>query len=44
MTLFTGENNVNNLYYYVGQDHVGPSPPSYIFNGGNNGWNVAIFR
>ena len=40
---FTGENDVNNLYYYVGQDHVGPSPPSDIFNGGSNGWNVAIF-
>ncbi len=39
----TGENNVNNLYYYVGEDFVGSTPPSDTFHGGSNGWNVAVF-
>ena len=44
---FTGENNVDNLYYYVGAnvDINGPTPHD-VFNGGalgTNGWNTAIF-
>ena len=41
-----GENNVNNTYYYIGQDSTSQwpqtAPPSDTFTGGNNGWNVAI--
>jgi len=41
---FTGENNVNNTYYYVGLNNptdrgVGPVD---TFHGGTGGWNVAI--
>ena len=36
-----GENNVNNTYYYVGQNATG-SGPTDSFTGGTNGWNVAI--
>ena len=39
---FTGENNVNNLYYYVGLNGTA-SLPSDTFHGGNSGWNVAVF-
>jgi hypothetical protein len=39
---FAGENNVNNNYYYVGQDTTGQGP-SDAFNGGAFGWNTAIF-
>ena len=44
---FTGENNVDNLYYYVGAnvDINGPTPHD-VFNGGalgTSGWNTAIF-
>ena len=39
----TGENNVNNEYYFVGQDTSSGSGPTDHFTGGNNGWNVAIF-
>ncbi len=39
----TGENSVNNEYYFVGQNTVlGPAAIS-TFNGGTGGWNTAIF-
>jgi hypothetical protein len=38
----TGENNVNNEYYFVGQDSLN-GPPVDHFTGGSNGWNIAIF-
>ncbi len=38
-----GENDVNNFYYYIGQNTtVGPGPTD-TFTGGDNGINVAIF-
>ena len=38
-----GENNVNNTYYYVGQDAPIGSGPTDSFTGGNGtSWNVAI--
>jgi hypothetical protein len=45
--LFTGENGVNNTYYFVGAQTAG-SPPSDIFHGGTDtgtgtSWNTAIF-
>ena len=40
---FTGENNVNNAYYFIGSQTTGASP-SDIFNGGTGtSWNTAIF-
>ena len=40
---FTGENNVNNAYYFVGSPTAG-SPPSDVFHGGTGtSWNTAIF-
>ena len=53
--LFTGESNVNNLYYYIGEatttgiggpadSFTGGNPNSYSNdNGGSNGWNIAVF-
>ena len=42
-----GENNVNNTYYFVGQNATGQGAsdtgPSDIFHGGTGGWNEAIF-
>jgi probable HAF family extracellular repeat protein len=41
-----GENNVDNLYYFVGQnavDVVDGVTPTDAFTGGSNGWNIAIF-
>jgi hypothetical protein len=40
---FTGENNVNNTYYYVGQNTTIGSGPTDVFTGGTGGWNTAIF-
>ena len=43
---FTGENNVDNTYYYIGQDAAGQGASdtgaSDVFNGGDDSWNVAI--
>jgi len=40
--IFIGENNVNNTYYYIGQNTTGPGPAD-VFNGGSgSSWNVAI--
>ena len=43
---FTGENNVNNTYYFVGQNTTGAGPTDVFHGGiGTNGgssWNVAI--
>ncbi len=40
---FTGENNVNNLYYFVGEDTTSGPGPTDTFTGGSNGWNIAVF-
>jgi hypothetical protein len=42
----TGENNVNNEYYFVGQNQNtsnGPGPTDHFTGGSSAGWNVAIF-
>jgi hypothetical protein len=39
---FTGENNVDNAYYYVGQNTTGPGPTDSFNGGGGASWNVAI--
>ena len=39
---FTGENNVNNFYYYVGLNGTA-NLPSDTFHGGTSNWNVAVF-
>jgi hypothetical protein len=40
---FTGENNTSNVYYYVGRNvSNAPGAPQDTFNGGSNGWNVAV--
>jgi hypothetical protein len=40
----TGANNVNNEYYFVGQDAANGAAPSDTFHGGGSGgWNIAIF-
>jgi hypothetical protein len=38
---FTGENNVNNLYYFIGA--TGGANPTDTFTGGTGGWNIAVF-
>ena len=40
---FTGETNVNNEYYFVGQDGASGTTPADTFHGGSGGWNIAIF-
>jgi hypothetical protein len=37
-----GENNVNNFYYFVGQN-INGNGPTDSFTGGLNGWNAAVF-
>ena len=39
---FTGENNVNNTYYYVGQNTTATGPTDNFTGGGGTAWNVAI--
>ena len=39
---FTGENNVNNTYYYVGSAAGGTAPTDNFTGGGGTAWNVAI--
>ncbi len=39
----TGANNVNNVYYFVGDNTTSGSGPTDSFTGGSNGWNIAIF-
>jgi hypothetical protein len=40
---FVGENNVNNIYYYVGQNTTGTGPTDSFTGGSGTAWNVAIF-
>jgi hypothetical protein len=37
-----GENNVNNTYYYIGQNTAGTGPTDSFTGGTGSGWNVAI--
>jgi VCBS repeat-containing protein len=39
----TGENGVNNEYYFVGQNTSDAGPTDHFTGGSNGGWNVAIF-
>ncbi len=41
--IVVGENNVNNFYYYIGQNTTSSPGPTDSFTGGDNGFNVAIF-
>ena len=38
----TGESNVNNTYYYIGQNTTGPGPTDHFVGGLGTAWNVAI--